>query len=348
MTTPIRASGQASSLEGSDRRAAADRLASAGRYLDAIDTLTEVNRRHRDPAVERELVRLRHAAFAEVSGPEPAGPWPPPVPDLFEGVEGLPELPFAEVTSDHLCSAVFHHGALLARGLLPPPVVAQLSADIEATMAAIASLGEGGQPGDTPWFTPFEVPGFELGMAGRLWVVNSGTVWVADSPRTLFDLVDALGAVGLADMMASIFGERPAMSVTKFALRRVPADGKGAWHQDSFLGTTTRTLNVWITLTECGASAPGLDVVPRRFDHFVERPYDPPVDYVVAQETVDRLAVETPVVQPDFQPGDALIFDQFLLHQTGSGSNLTEPRLGFECWFFAPSTYPEDNTPLVL
>jgi hypothetical protein len=48
-------------------------------------------------------------------------------------------------------------------------------------------------------------------------------------------------------------------------------------------------------------------------------------------------------VAPVFEPGDAAIFDQFLLHQTAAGPDYREVRYGFESWFFAPSTYPDPN-----
>jgi hypothetical protein len=103
-----------------------------------------------------------------------------------------------------------------------------------------------------------------------------------------------------------------------------------------------------LALSHCGDEAPGLDVLPRRMDHFVETAVAPPLDFIVAQEKVDELATETPVVRPTFEPGDALIFDQFLLHQTGWGPGLTKPRYGLECWFFDPATYPPDLAPLVF
>jgi hypothetical protein len=230
-------------------------------------------------------------------------------------------------------------------------IVNRLNEDIEATMAFVASLAEGGRLGDAPeWFTPLEVEGYEgVGGLERMWVLKSGTVWAADSPRTLFDIVDAIEEVGLADLLTAIFGQRPALSVTKFAMRRVPPDAMGGWHQDGYvLGEDTRTLNVWVALSHCGDEAPGLDVLPRRMDRFVETSVAPPLDFIVAQETVDELAAETPVVRPIFEPGDALIFDQFLMHQTGWGPGLTQPRYGLECWFFCPSTYPPDLAPLVF
>jgi ectoine hydroxylase-related dioxygenase (phytanoyl-CoA dioxygenase family) len=164
----------------------------------------------------------------------------------------------------------------------------------------------------------------------------------------MHDLLAALDEAGARKLLTELLGERPVLWATKCAMRKVPADATAAWHQDSFLGTSNRTINIWIALSECGRDAPGLDVLPPRLDHFVERPYGPPIDYVVAPETVNALAADTPVLRPDFSPGDALIFDQFLLHQTGYGPDLTRQRYGFECWFFTPSTYPDDKPSLVF
>ena len=44
----------------------------------------------------------------------------------------------------------------------------------------------------------------------------------------------------------------------------------GRWHQDgAFLGEHIRAFNCWLALTPCGTDAPGLDIVPKRFDHIV-------------------------------------------------------------------------------
>lgn len=47
-------------------------------------------------------------------------------------------------------------------------------------------------------------------------------------------------------------------SLQKSTLRRsAPVHNFSAWHQDgSFLGPTTRAMNVWVALTACGG-APG-------------------------------------------------------------------------------------------
>ena len=64
-------------------------------------------------------------------------------------------------------------------------------------------------------------------------------------------------------MIAGYLGERPALSVKKWTLRRVPIDTSADWHQDgAFLGSGIRTINMWLSLSQCGADAPGLDIVP--------------------------------------------------------------------------------------
>ena len=60
-------------------------------------------------------------------------------------------------------------------------------------------------------------------------------------------------------------GERPALSVKKSTLRRVPVDTQTDWHQDgAFIGEDIRTCNGWIALTDCGGDPPGVELVPPR------------------------------------------------------------------------------------
>ena len=50
---------------------------------------------------------------------------------------------------------------------------------------------------------------------------------------------------GLTDLVAGYLGERPALSLEKWTLRRVPPTANTSWHQDgAFLGETVRTVNV--------------------------------------------------------------------------------------------------------
>ncbi len=315
---------QASPVTAGDRSptevlAEAARLEQVGRRVEAVALLTEANRRRPDVALERRLVQLRHDAFAELEPASPVSPWPPEVPDRFAGETGLPEVGVADLTAQTLSAGILHHGALVVRGLVPPAGVERLVGDIDR--------------------------------ASRRFVRDGGGVWLVDSPRALFDVLEAFEEAGLRRVLTGHLGEAPALSVKKCTLRRVPVTSSTDWHQDgAFLGDAIRTVNVWLALTRCGgdADAPGLDVVPRRFDHVVETGTEGAwFDWAVGQGVVDRYA-DTPVIRPLFEPGDALLFDQFLLHRTAIDPGMTRERHAIESWFFAPSTYPTAQVPVVF
>src|SRR3954468_7063510 len=75
---------------------AARRLMDDGSCLQAVEVLTQANRRRADPAVEAMLVDARHRACAELPQARSDAPWPPPAPDVFTGVTGIPEIGAAE------------------------------------------------------------------------------------------------------------------------------------------------------------------------------------------------------------------------------------------------------------
>ena len=60
----------------------------------------------------------------------------------------------------------------------------------------------------------------------------------------------------------------------------------------------------------------------------------------------EEAAGEYGIVNPIFAPGDALLFDDLFLHQTGGKPGLTKPRYAIESWFFGPSAFPEIYVPL--
>jgi hypothetical protein len=244
-----------------------------------------------------------------------------------------------------------HHGSLLVRGLLRPERIEQLIEDIDLAFENHDARRDGAPIDETrPWYAPFKPePEYKLTIGERWWVRNGGGVWTADSPRTFFDLVDAFEEVNLRDVLAGYLGETPAMSVKKGTLRRVPVDSGSDWHQDgAFLGEGIRTVNVWLTLTDCGVDAPGLDVVARRLPEIVETgTHGAQFDWSVGPGMVDQVA-EGKVVRPVFQAGDALLFDERNLHRTAVSPGMVNERYAIETWFFAPSTYPHDQIPVAF
>lgn len=333
------------SAEPVERRARG--LADLGRYREAIDLLAAVPAEEVDFATLRDLVRWRHAAFA----PEAGRPdWPPCMPDPFPGNRGLPEIGASALTSAILGGAILHHGCLLVRGLIDPAQTRSLAKVVNQALDAAQASISADQP-DSPWFAPYMLqPGDGLYEGGRKFVIEGGGVFAADAPRALADYLAFLKTHGVVAMIEEYLGERAYLSIGKSTLRRVPPDTLAGWHQDGrFLGADIRTVNCWLTLSDCGDDAPGLDLFPQRQTHIIETGSKRALDWwVVGDGLAEEMAQTTPSVNPLLKAGDALLFDQMLLHRTGARPGLTRERLAIESWFFAGSTFPMKQMPLAL
>lgn len=329
-----------------------------GTLIAEIEALTESNREHRDTDIERRLVRLRHSAFSELDRSSRPSQWPVVAPSDALVDAGIPEVEARDLSAQVLSTSIWRHGCLRVRGLISSERVEMLVDGIDHAMRG-ADAFESGTPFEdtTPWFEPFR-PDQSYPRAMRMqvgnrrsWVREAGGVWTADSPRMLFEYFETLRETGLAEVVAEYLGERPALAVDKATLRRVGLDTGTDWHQDgAFLGTATgiRTVNVWMALSRCGRDAPGLDVIPCRLDRIVETgTQGAEFTWSVGPGVVERLAVDVPVMRPEFEPGDALLFDDFFLHRTAIDNQMARERYAIETWFFAPSTYPEQYVPLV-
>jgi serine acetyltransferase len=317
-----------------------------------IEELSAANRVAPATDVERRLIRLRHEAFAHVVHEAPAFAWPPPCDDRYAGVADIPEIAAAALTGDAIRAGVIGRGALIVRGLLPPTTARRLIEHIDLAFAGQDAWAAAGEiDGDYgPWFAPFE-PGPDCPpmTTPRHWVGGGGGVFAADSPRAAFHVLDAFAAAGVVDAVADHLGERPALSGKKWTLRRVPLAAGTSWHQDgAFLGEGLRTVNVWIALSSAGETAPGLEVVARRFDEILPTGTEGAFfEWSVSDAVAREAAGDHPIVRPVFAPGDAILFDDMTLHRTLVTAAMTEPRYAIESWFFAPSAYPDGGVPLV-
>src|SRR5262245_176618 len=335
--------------DAGSRLAEADRLAATGQARPAIALLTRANRARRDADLERRLVALRHQAFATLPGR----------PGAERPAEVVPEPPPGPLTPTHpndltvaaLRRGLAHHGCVLVRGLIPPERATALADGIDRALDGFDACAD--EPRGTaapPWYAPFEADTRQYRTGGRrAWVRASGALWTADSPRMLFELLDLVDATGIGSLVEDYFGERPALSANKCTLRRVPADASTNWHQDgAFLGRHVQTLNLWLALSPCGSDAPGLDIVPQRFDDIFPTGTDGAIfDWSVSPTLVEEAAGGADaIVRPQFSPGDALLFDHLFVHRTGISPGMTRDRWAIETWFFAPSTYPDGQIPL--
>ncbi len=307
-----------------------------------------------DPQAQRRVLQLRHrAGLALVDrGAAAAAPPEPAFPDLPAGA--VPEVEAGALSPELVRAAFLRSGCLLVRGLVGPADVARLREVVDRAYAAREALAAGNVAAE---YEPFEPdPRYDLGferafVGGEGW----GGLWAADAPEAALALFDAFGRAGLHALAAAHVGERPAISVNKCLLRKVPppAADEGArasaWHQDgAFLGDV-RALNVWLALTRCGDVAPGLDVVARRLDEVVPTGTEGAAfDWSVSHTIAEQAAGPAGIVRPTFEPGDALLFDELLLHATAADPGMPDVRYAIECWYFGPSRFPKEYAPLAV
>ena len=302
-------------------------------------------RRGRDPALEREILALRHRAGVRLAGADAEPAFPEPDFDGLGDAAGLPEVAGAELTPGLLRAGMLRHGGLLVRGLVDGDWAASFAAEIERAFAARNAFGNGGGA-DEGYYEEFD-PGAPIDLVPeRNWVTDGG-LWAADSPKLAFEMLEAFERSGLRNVIHGYLGERPAISVQKCTLRKVNPDTGTGWHQDgAFLGDV-RALNVWLALSRCGDIAPGLDVVARRLDEIAPTGTEGAIfDWSVGEGVVERVAGAGGIVRPLFEPGDALLFDEMLLHSTATDPAMTEPRYAIESWFFGLSAFPSEYVPL--
>lgn len=345
----------------------ADRLLGQGDVRAAIDLLTRANRHASGAELERALVRARHEGCRALPEP-PVSAWEPLVAQPSDGT-------VVEVDAAALSPLAVRHGlercgCLLVRGLVPPDQAARLVEGVESTYQAFdAAMAEA--PFDPQWFHPFPMPSVispgaaagsvrlspgappagNVGQRLHRKITRDGAgIWTVDSPRMLFEVLEMVDEVGLGALLTSYLGERPFLSANKCTLRRVPAmEPTGGWHQDgAFLGRDISSLNCWIALNRCGRDAPGIDVVPKRFDDIVEPGSQGAYfKWSLSDDDVLEASGGVGVVRPEFEAGDALLFDHRLVHRTGGSADMLQERYAIESWWFAPSAFPPSQLPIV-
>jgi hypothetical protein len=325
-----------------------ERLAAAGDFRQAIDYVTAANRNLEAPELERRLMFWRANAFPTMDHSDRGEAWPQRYQDPFPGLVGIPEVNVSELSADVVGGAFQHHGLLLVHGVATDKEAEHLRAGIDRAIEA-RDLFNAGAPEDQigSWYaeTPLDTPTGSM----RGW---GGSLWMADSPRMMYEVLDLYEKRGIISAIAEYLKEPLTLSIGKSTLRRMePGGPPHDWHQDgAFLGEDVRTVNVWLSLSDCGIDAPGLDIVAKRLPGVVETgSHGAQFHWSVGAGLVDMLEQEgAPVVSPVFKPGDALLFDQLMLHRTGVRAEMTKRRWAIESWFFTPSTFPMDQGPLLV
>lgn len=328
--------------------------ANASVLFEEIDRVIAKNRLQRDPETERRLLRLRHLAairsIAESRGdPEYAAP----AFDQLPGSGPLIEVPATELTPGLIRAGILRHGCLLVRRLVDPAAALRFAELIDDVFAQREECKSGGSLAGELFdeFTPTPaMPDYHINLAyGRVYINACCGISASDSPLASFEMFEMYRAAGLPELIAGYLGETPLISVEKTTLRKAEPSVGGAWHQDGFFMGESRAVNMWLAFSHCGDDAPGLDIVPRRLDHYVRTQTDEALLHnQISQQAAEEAADGTPVLRPIFEPGDALFFDGMLLHQTGSDPSMSTIRFGIENWFIGASRFPENFTPIAI
>lgn len=337
---------------------AATRLSERGELHAAIDLLVEGNRRRPTPSLEARIMDLRIAAYREGNWPNPEVPWPPAHEPLFQGEDGLPEITPDELDVEHLKAGLLGSGALIVRGLMDEERARTMQRNIDRTFDAACEYAKDTAV-ESPWFrrspeVSFKGNPIDFGALANGEARRPPAVWASDSPTAAYQMIDFYREVGLHRILADYFAEPAVLSVRKWVLRCLAPDNgaEAGWHQDGrFLGENIRTVNLWLSLSDCGADAPapGIEIVVDSDKTIHETgTHGAPLNWTVGQGLVDELGKESPVVRPRFRPGDALFFDHFNLHRTSFATGHVADRYAVESWFFAASTVPGKVIPLVL
>ena len=251
---------------------------------------------------------------------------PPTVPDLFEGITGLPEVERANLDTDVMASAILHHGALLVRGLYSEPQLDRLRRTPEARVEREVDP-------------------------------DAGKMRRFASTSTMLEMLRIYEECGLLEAVRGYFGEQPVIWPMRATLRlRSTRQERGglAWHQDvNFFGERGYAINCWAAVSQCGVRNPGLEILPKRTDErhgWSASEGTAPLQYgqKLHESTIAELGETHPPVAPRFEPGDALLFDEMTLHRT-SRVTCEIDQLVTITWFFRPAGYPAKGTaPLSL
>lgn len=289
-------------------------------------------------------LRLRHASFSQMKGATGTGrstaATDREVPDPAVGA--LPEIDSTALTVDNLGSSIRGNGALVVRGLVSGDFCAAMRLRIDS---ALANLSTPPAARDPRWYTPLtDLDGAPTSPTYRAkgYVMFDGQVPVADAPEAASAVLAEFASAGVPQLAAAYLGAPAALSLEKWTLRRVPPRANTSWHQDgAFLGSGINTVNLWIALSDCGLDASGLDIVAKRFDRIVDTGTPGSYfDWDVAPDVVEKERAGSPIVSPVFRAGDAVFFDQMLLHRTSIKPGMTRDRYALESWFFTPLSLP--------
>jgi hypothetical protein len=314
-----------------------------------IARLTELNRSSPSVEQERMLLHLRNLLGIRLLEREldDAG-FPDPDDGALPNGSWLPELVPKDLNPATLRAGILRSGCVLVRGLVDRSRAEQIARAIDRSFKERARY-ESDKSFNDRYYVPFEHDPRRGHTPPRNFIGAGGGVLAIDSPLLSFELGELYRSIRLPELVEGYLREPPLVAGDKATLRKAEPEVSGAWHQDGKFMGDVKALNLWLSLSECGETAPGLDLVPRRLKHHVATETDEAMmRNQVSQRVAEEAAGDLPILRPVFEPGDALLFDELFLHKTASDPRMRHPRYAIENWFFGSSAFPSDYVPLAL
>jgi hypothetical protein len=314
-----------------------------------IERLTDVNRAEQSVELERMLLHLRNLLGIRLVEREADDRgFPEPAFAALPNGSPIPEIEPADLTPELLRAGILRSGCVLVRGLLERDRADEIAREIDRAFKERERFDADRSFNDR-YYVPFEHDPRHGLTPPRNFIHAGGGVLAIDSPMLSFELGELFRAIGLPQLVSGYLREAPLVAGDKATLRKAEPKVSGAWHQDGKFMGEVKALNLWLSLSECGERAPGLDLVPRRLEQHVATQTDEAMmPNQVSQRVAEEAAGELPILRPVFEPGDALLFDELFLHKTASDPRMRRPRYAIEHWFFGPSGFPGNYVPLAL
>jgi hypothetical protein len=318
--------------------------------FDLIRTIERQSLEAAHDSLRGRLETYRHGApeAAGAKAPAQASAAADPA-DMFRRVEPV-EICAEDLDAGVLREAVSRGCGLIVRNLVPPEVCAQLRRVIDAMLDAQQTGQERSGYRNCPGNLA-EILGHQKLGDSRGFHAVSGSVMCVESANLCEALLELYETLALPPVLRDFFVGDYCLSALKWVLRRsrLPVSPMG-WHQDgAFMGSDIKSLNMWMSLSECGAdsAAPGLDIVARNLTSVVNAgDGEAAFSWSFDSARMERLFGPDAIASPRFGEGDVYFFDHFMLHRTQHLPGQSRIRYALETWFFDGSLYPSNQVPL--
>jgi len=177
------------------------------------------------------------------------------------------------------------------------------------------------------------------GLETSRWFRQYGSILLSHCPLSAGTLLEILSKSPILPCIKDYFGDEIglALNASSIRLSEPISTVRRVFHQDgNFLGgVDAETINCWIALDPCGVDAPTMEVFPRRVDDLLKAGTEgATTQWEIAESVVyGRLGKENAWI-PEFQPGDAFLFDHLHVHRTHLTETMTRSRYAMESWMF--------------